>query len=100
MVLWMNGHVKPLNLECSIGLGGVPRWKGFGRAKHLFEPLKVVEPCCHHWLMKVLVAAGLQVYCLSLAFFCLAFTGGSAEELGESSHQSCNHAQLVPGLLH
>jgi hypothetical protein len=67
MVLLMKRHMKPLNSECVVGLGAAPRQKGFGRSKHLFEPLKVIEWRCHHWLLEDIVSTRLKVDVLPIS---------------------------------
>jgi hypothetical protein len=42
-VLLVERHVEPLNFECVVVRGHVPGRKGFGRAKHLFEPAKMID---------------------------------------------------------
>ena len=65
-ILLMKQHVEPLNFECVIGHGHVPRQKGFGQAKHLFEPAKMINWLCHHCLLEDVVSTRLEINILPI----------------------------------
>ncbi len=67
----MERHIKPLHLQCSIGLRDVSLREKLRDLKHLFKTMEMVQRACEELFMDAMVSARHQVDVLAIPVFFL-----------------------------